>query len=334
METKKNYKIALIIPYFGKWPGYLNLYLESCKSNSFIDILFVTDLPPINPAPSNIKFISLTFDQLKSRIEKEFHLHLSSMKPYKLCDFRPAYGLIFKQELEKYDFWGYGDNDLVYGNLKSFLSTEVLGQYDIIAFRDDHLHGPFTLYRNTEIINRLFERSELIKNIFSDLMYLSFDEFGRESFHTSQKSDLSEYSNDNISIIALRAASEGIVKLYMKALSKEVIHHTKEIIVYENGSVFNYKTNQQYAFYHWVLEKRALWFKYPNWKKIPGRYYISETGFYTTTQFKFYSLIHFMRKLTGTIYWMFLKGMNYLKRKSGFKVTLDTYPKIGFVKSL
>ena len=106
------------------------------------------------------------------------------------------------------------------------------------------------------------------------------------------------------------------------------------VILFDKGTVSNYKTKQQYAFYHWVLEKRALWFKYPNWEKIPDKYYISETGFYTVEQFKIYFLINFIRKVKGTIYWVFIKGNNFLKRRIGIKVTLDTYPKLGFVKSI
>lgn len=330
----KQQSIAILIPYFGRWPEFMELYLESCQANQLIDILFVTDLPPVAGAPSNVKFVPMSFEQLKKRIEDKFTLKLPEIKPYKLCDYRPAYGLIFQEELEGYGFWGYGDNDLVYGDLNVFLTEEVLENHDIFAFRKDHLHGPFTLYRNSEATNHLFEKSDQFRDIFLNLQYLSFDEFGTESFHVDPQLDLSRYSNDNISVIALKEAAEGRLRLYMKAFSKELIYQTKDIIAVEKGKVYNYKTREQYSFYHWVLEKRAVWFKYPRWENIPARYYVSETGFYTESQFRFYAMIHAVRMLKGTIYWVWLKCTNYLKRKTGFKVTLDTYPRTGFVKSI
>ena len=36
-------KICIIIPYFGKWPAWMNYFLLSCKYNTTIDWLFFTD---------------------------------------------------------------------------------------------------------------------------------------------------------------------------------------------------------------------------------------------------------------------------------------------------
>lgn len=36
-------RIALIIPYFGKLPNYFHLWKESCKKNTAIDFILLTD---------------------------------------------------------------------------------------------------------------------------------------------------------------------------------------------------------------------------------------------------------------------------------------------------
>ena len=39
-------------------------------------------------------------------------------RPYKLCDFKPAYGFIFGEYLKEYDYWGHCDIDIVWGDLR------------------------------------------------------------------------------------------------------------------------------------------------------------------------------------------------------------------------
>ena len=34
-------KIAMIVPYFGKWPEWMDLYLYSCSKNPQVDFLFL-----------------------------------------------------------------------------------------------------------------------------------------------------------------------------------------------------------------------------------------------------------------------------------------------------
>ena len=47
-------------------------------------------------------------------------------EPYDLCDFKVAYGEIFQEYLEPYDFWGFCDCDLIYGDIRHFLTEELL----------------------------------------------------------------------------------------------------------------------------------------------------------------------------------------------------------------
>lgn len=325
--------IVLIVPYYGEWPQYVNLFLKTSLSNPMLDIVLVTDLPPIKNTSSNIIYYHLSFNDLKIRIRDLFNLKELDIKPYKLCDYRPAYGVIFNDIIKEYDFWGYGDLDLIYGDLKQFLTINILKSSDIIAFRGDHLHGPFTLYRNTEVVNRLFERGSY-KEIFNNSNYLSFDEFGQNGFHIDIQLVLDKYENDNISIIALKAQKLGEIQISMNPVSKEVICDTKEVLKYERGKIISITNNKEYAFYHWVWEKRAVWFKLFKENNTPDTFYISETGFYSESTFRFYYLIHFYRKFAGLINWLWLKGVNYLKRKLGYQVVIDTYPRMGFIKKI
>jgi hypothetical protein len=95
---------------------------------------------------------------------------------YKLCDFRPAYGFIFSDLIKKYDFWGFGDIDVIYGNIRDFITDDLLSSFDFISVRDDYITSFFSLVRNTETMNMLFTKSKDYVKVLSDPEYLRFDE--------------------------------------------------------------------------------------------------------------------------------------------------------------
>lgn len=72
-----------------------------------------------------------------------------------MCDFRPFYGRIFKYYLRGYQFWGYCDIDIVFGDLSKVLNEDFLSNIDIFTAYDKSLVGHFTVLRNTEEINNL-----------------------------------------------------------------------------------------------------------------------------------------------------------------------------------
>ena len=110
--------IIVIHPYFGKFPEMFPFWLESCKLNSTVDFLLVTD-NDITIESLNITVVKSSLSQIKSAIEKIAGTEVWLQKPYKLCDYRPLFGELFKSFTQKYDFWGYCDCDLVFGDRKS-----------------------------------------------------------------------------------------------------------------------------------------------------------------------------------------------------------------------
>lgn len=80
-------------------------------------------------------------------------------RPYKLCVLRPAYEDIFSEYLDCCDFWGFGDIDLIYGNIRDFASDKVLAKFDVFSARKEYISGSFSLFRNNDFINGLYKRS-------------------------------------------------------------------------------------------------------------------------------------------------------------------------------
>ena len=118
--------IAFVIPYFGKFPNYFSLWLQSCRNNPTIDWLLFTDSNEKYDYPKNVKVTLIQFGELRDKIQNLFDFEISLLKPYKLCDFRPSYGEIFKEQLVGYDYWGFCDIDLIWGDLRKFLTDDLL----------------------------------------------------------------------------------------------------------------------------------------------------------------------------------------------------------------
>jgi len=55
-----------------------------------------------------------------------------------------------------YDFWGFSDLDLIYGDLRSYFSDERLRKYKVLSTHERRISGHFCLLRNEPELNSLF----------------------------------------------------------------------------------------------------------------------------------------------------------------------------------
>jgi len=147
--------ITLPIPYFGDLPPWFGLFLQTCACNPSIRWKFFTDLTPPGSLPANVEFIRLTLTEFCRLASRRLGFHVSIQDPYKLCDFKPALGLILRDYLADADYWGYSDCDVFYGHFRRFANVKLLQDYEIISTLDYRLNGPLTLMRNVPRINEL-----------------------------------------------------------------------------------------------------------------------------------------------------------------------------------
>ena len=103
-------KICVIGIYFGKLPQYFNLWLKSAEANSQIDFLIFTDCE-YSPLPRNVRFVEMSLLDVKERADAVIGFDTELSKPYKCCDYRPCFGLMFSDYLKGYDYWGHCDFD-------------------------------------------------------------------------------------------------------------------------------------------------------------------------------------------------------------------------------
>lgn len=168
--------IVLIFPYFGTLPSQYGMWRASALHNPSIDFMFFTDAD-IEPA-HNIIVHKMQFSDFQLTAQKAFDFPIVLNRPYKLCEYKQAYGYILQNYIKDYDFWGFGDLDLVYGDIRDFITDEVLSHKFILGW------GHLTLLHNDEDCNTYFmkqvEGYQNYKDAFTTSKITFFDEFNHK----------------------------------------------------------------------------------------------------------------------------------------------------------
>lgn len=227
-------KISIIIPYFGKFPSTFSLFLRSCKYNSNYNWIILTDNNSEYNYPKNVKCINVTFTELQQIFQKKFHYNLSLEAPYKLCDYKVAYGYIFSNLLKDSDWWGYSDCDLIYGNLDKLINKDVFKHYDKI-FTVGHL----SFFRNAPDINQCFMKPykgiNYAKHVFTNPKIFGFDEMVINDIFL--ENGLKVYTEDLSANISVYYYKYHLVKRNFNLRRYMTEDYTPAKYVWENGDL-------------------------------------------------------------------------------------------------
>lgn len=229
--------ILLIIPYFGRFNNYFKFFLKSCENNPTVNWLIITDDQTPYSYPKNVKIKYQTFSDLRSSIQDLFDFSISLETPYKLCDYKPAYGYIFAEEIKDYDFWGYCDNDLIFGNIRQFITDDILRSSDKVLSR-----GHLSIYRNTPYMNRfVFEHTnDFYKTVYTSSCGFSFDEWGQYGVANHLKRELKpELFWDGFPFEDLLTTASNFVPAQKRNEAKSHI-----VYGYNNGNLMKYYVSE------------------------------------------------------------------------------------------
>ena len=167
-------KIVVIFPYFGNLPPQYRAWRATALCNPSIDFMFFTDAD-VDPA-ENIIIHKMQFSAFQQIVQKAFDFQITLNRPYKLCEYKQSYGYILQDYIKDYDFWGFGDLDLVYGDLRFFFTENVLSHKFLLGW------GHLTLLHNDEDTNTYFMKQvqgyQNYKDAFTTNKITFFDEFG------------------------------------------------------------------------------------------------------------------------------------------------------------
>jgi hypothetical protein len=172
------HKIAILIPYFGKWPEWIDFFIESCRANSDIDWFLIGDAErPQNRAP-NVRHVRTSMGEYRDLLSQRLGKGVTLGTPYKICDLRPALPFVHADIVSGYDFAGFGDLDVIYGDIRSFYDSDLLDRYDLLSSHADRVSGHLCLIRNTPEMITAFERAPGWKAVLRTKENLGWDERG------------------------------------------------------------------------------------------------------------------------------------------------------------
>jgi hypothetical protein len=130
----------------------MDCILRSCAANPDIDWLILTDNRTPRKFPPNVRLHHTSLDELKKLFSARLGFAVNLPASHALHTFKPAFGFFFEELVKNYDFWGYCDFDMIFGDLRKFLREDILAVHDKILCR-----GHLTLYRNSERVNHAFQ---------------------------------------------------------------------------------------------------------------------------------------------------------------------------------
>ena len=252
--------IAILTCWYGIYPWYFPYFVHSCRFNPTVDFIIITDNDEIiHNKPENIILIHRSLDELKISFEKKLGFSVSIDFPYKLCDFKPAYGYLFPEVIKNYDFWVIGDVDVVYGDIRAFMTDLLLNEYDVISSRHDYITGSFCLFRNNEYINSLFMKSKDFKKVFTSSDNFCFDECNYQFKELAEGRSILELDNhiESMTLVVKREEKENKLKAFFDFI---VIEGFPGRIMWSNGKII-YKNQYEAMLYHLVRFKSVC--KYP-----------------------------------------------------------------------
>lgn len=270
-------RICIINVYFGTFPNYFPLWLKSAEKNPNIDF-FIFSNTNYAYLPPNVRIIHSTLNDIKQRAENALGFEVALDTPYKCCDYKAIYGLLFKEELKEYDYWGHCDLDLIWGNLeKCFIENEIT-RYERFFFL-----GHLSLYRNNDTVNNYIKLPGAAVDyheVYTTNRICVFDEIpGTVQIYMKHRLPMfSEKKFADISSIYRR------FRLAKPTVNGEKIcnyHH--QVFIWKDGSVYRlYRKHRQifleeYAYIH--FKKRPNFELNFSWQSCSS-FVITDAGFF------------------------------------------------------
>lgn len=271
MHTKK---IAIIVFHFGQQPWFLPLFVQSCGTNPTVDFLFFNDGPPLPNRPLNVRHIPFSLNEFNQLATDTLGFGVSVQNPYKLCDFKPAFGTIFHHWLKGYCIWGYVDTDVILGDVRAFFTDDLLDAHDVFCVKDRYPAGFFTLLKNKPSVNQLFTKSKYYQQIFT----------AQENFMFDECSTAYAEVEDGIPIGQVPCATDSLLHLLDR--EKEQVTTFFDYCVIEgipgelewNKGRLLYKKQYEVLLYHLSDFKQNRFAQKKVWRNIPAAYYIDQYG--------------------------------------------------------
>lgn len=268
--------VAIIIPYFGQFPPQFKFWWATALKNESITFHIITDNQEIK-SEKNIYVSYISWSECKELIQSHFDFKIALPSPYKLCDFRPIYGKIFQQDINGANFWGFGDIDLIYGDIGQFITENVLQNYDLISG-----WGHLTLVRNNDYWNNFYKIKQKgcpdYTEVLSDPKNRGFDEYWHGGFadkakllHRNKVWDIRPFDDLTIPQFNLNFESD----LRCKIENSNLMYEYNDGVLFRVYNILNTLYKEPIMYMHFKRRQSLLQIETNNTKQfliIPNRF--------------------------------------------------------------
>ncbi|WP_027136908.1 DUF6625 family protein [Gaetbulibacter saemankumensis] len=300
-------KIILIVPYFGSWPVWFDAFLVSVAKNPSVHWFCPTDCEIPQAKPDNITFLQTSLRDLNTTINNKLDFKVS-LNIRKFCDLKPAYGDIFGKVITGYDFWGICDMDIIWGDIRSFMTDEVLSSYDIISSRKGAISGHFTLFRNVEPINMIYREIADYKELMGTSKLTRFDE-----------TVLTYYIRHSIGFKVgdLKIKWDAILCNQERGRDSHQEYYLDRW-QWREGRIINTKTNKEFMYLHFINWKRTMRYNKVKYSEpLPNQFYISYNGMHFERHSMFAHVLNTIKNVFNG-YYVRIKIKLYVRKFNRF----------------
>ena len=316
-------KIAFINVFFGQKPLYLYLYLNSIKNNSDFDFLIFSDWDELPIKGDNLIYRRLSLEEFNDLAISKGIVQNRIVNPKKLNDLKPAWAHILEEfyDNDRYEFVGYSDIDILYGDIKKFINLETLKDVDVWTAATSYTAGFCTIFRNSDTVKKLYQYNDYYRYIFNSATHFAFD----ENF-------LVEYKNLNIdnrkvySFTEIVNELESQGKIRVKRRNNIFFEHIPDDLMYSDGKIFDSQREELIGF-HFLFVKRYLLWLFPDWTELPEKFYINKYGMYNDSDsaaclWRFLFDKYYCRQLIDKISKI---NFGYILKNNSFKVLYKAF---------
>lgn len=259
-------QICLITCYMGPLPNYFGYYEATCRQNSSIRFVVINDTLPESRIEGNIEYVRMNLAELNAHSSAALGQDIHLASAWKINELKPLFGEIFRDKLAGYDFWGWCDLDIIWGDLRHFLNERFLDNYDVISSKAMWTAGHFTLLRNDARCNNLYARNTRIIQLLNETTYYAFEECCHR--WDGQLRPLNEFGPGkpyaSMYDIVRNAQASGELRAHFRDIIRE--HPQPVNYEYRDGKLFDLTTGDEFMYYHLITVKKIWRFYIPDYR--------------------------------------------------------------------
>jgi hypothetical protein len=279
---KKMKSIVIIIDYFNtNWPVWIDAFLLSCEYNQTINWIIHTNCPFKKHNIMNVTIKYLTWEDYCLYASNKLNINFQPQSPYKICDLKPAFGYLWYDEIQLFDFWGYGDIDIIYGSLRDFLTVGILKK-NVISTHEWCFSGHLCILKNKRWLITVFMKVANWKQILSNPTCMRFDEdylisyFVKPNWQTKKELRWIVFLYDRLNPFRIKYRNIHLMEYWTTPfiptnwINDSTEHPT--LWYWVNGRVYNNLDNDKYFIYLHLMNYANASYISPKYKEtIPWK---------------------------------------------------------------